>query len=152
MELRLAVRWSSTARLGVLLLKAINAPLGVYELLLAGVERMALRADVHPNLGHRSARGEGTAATTTIYVCLVILRVNVIFHSWGKVPDGSQSVNRWDGGHRLADKLGFTGASLSTIFSYILFCRNEVGLPNVSPMAFSGFKLLLRLRRAGRAP
>src|SRR5206468_10016522 len=39
-------------------LKALDAPGSVHELLLAGIEGMALRADLHPDVGPGRARSE----------------------------------------------------------------------------------------------
>jgi hypothetical protein len=52
----------SGRRLAVLLAEPLHAPGGVNQLLLAGVERVAHRADVERDIGERGTRLEGVAA------------------------------------------------------------------------------------------
>src|SRR5258708_7461283 len=65
--------------LGVLLLEAVDAAGRVDQLLLAGEEGMALRADVDAQFLLRGARGPGLAARA-VDRDLLILRMNVWFH------------------------------------------------------------------------
>ena len=70
------------ALLAVALLEASNAATGVENLLLAGVERMALRAHIHRHmvaLGGRTRLERVTARTRDGH--LVIIRMNTLLHN-----------------------------------------------------------------------
>src|ERR1039457_718419 len=65
------------------LTELFDAPSGVHDLLLAGVERVALRADFHALilLAHGRARYE-LVATAACDVDFSVIRVNIGFHAW----------------------------------------------------------------------
>src|SRR5262245_11188257 len=62
-----------------LLAEAFDSPGRVHELLLAGEERMALRANIDVDFGRRAAGGEGIAAGAVDGAGLV-LGMNLGFH------------------------------------------------------------------------
>ena len=63
----------------VALLEAINASAGVYQLLLASKERMALGADIDAKLRLRGTRLERVTATAN-YRSFIVLRMNTLLH------------------------------------------------------------------------
>src|SRR3954469_879482 len=63
----------------VLAVKALDAPGGVHQLLLAGEERVAVRADFKANLRLGRARFPGRAASA-MHVRRHVLRMNIWFH------------------------------------------------------------------------
>ena len=65
----------------VLLLEAIDTTFSVNELLLAGVERMAGRADTDAEFWKHGTGRKGCATSTADYLGIVILRVNSFFHN-----------------------------------------------------------------------
>ena len=70
-------------------IEALDAAGGVHELLLAGKERMAARADLQPNL----ALGRASlprSATRTVHACVHVFRMNVRLHF--NAPVGNLSV------------------------------------------------------------
>src|SRR3954471_14800320 len=68
-------------RLGVAGLEAGDAAAGVEDLLLAGVERVAVRADVGVDgAGRRGAAGGERRATGAGHLGLDVLRVDVLLH------------------------------------------------------------------------
>ena len=62
-----------------LLIEAVNASAGVNQLLLAGIERVALGADFNTDLLLGGAGGEGVAASATDGG-LLVLRMDAFFH------------------------------------------------------------------------
>ena len=86
-------RDSSRALVAVLLLKSVDSSLCIEKLLLAGVERVALRAYTHTDLRKNRAGGEGISATVTINGYLLVGWVNVVFHNSATVLEGITEVN-----------------------------------------------------------
>ena len=65
--------------MGVFALEAFNTAFTIHEFLLAGIERMAVRADFHVNLVHGGAGLEGVA-TGAFHGRFDIVRMDAFFH------------------------------------------------------------------------
>ncbi len=61
-------------------LESLHAASGVHELLLSGIERMALVAEFHVQAGLGGLSGKGVAARAN-YLRDDVLGVNILFHS-----------------------------------------------------------------------
>src|SRR5579871_3175537 len=85
------------------LIEFVDAARRIDELLLAGVERMAVRANLDVNLGQRGARGEMVAAGACHFCVGVPFRVDLRFHSppiIASVARGSRTPSTINSGSR----------------------------------------------------
>ena len=73
----------------VLAVELINAAAGVNELLLAGVEGMALRADIYAQLLLHGTRFKSLAANAA-NDCLAVIRMDFLFHGFS--PHSNRTV------------------------------------------------------------